>query len=158
MITGTTSGSGTFNFSVRLTDSTAEAISNSFSIIVKPAAIPPGIDTTLIPDATVGDVYSRALSASSGTPPYSWSLVSGSLPAGLVLSAAGLIQGVPSSTGSFNFIVTVTDSAAATATVALSIDVLPGPALPTTTAPPVSTAAQPGGFITLLSGLLSLEL
>ena len=36
---------------------------------------------------TVGVPYSQALGASGGTPPYSWTVASGTLPAGLSLAA-----------------------------------------------------------------------
>jgi hypothetical protein len=79
------------------------------------------ITTVSLPAGAVGSTYSQALLASGGTPPYSWSLVSGQLPAGLGLSSAGLISGTPSSVGTFNFTVQVSDSASRTAQKALSI-------------------------------------
>ena len=44
------------------------------------------ITTTTLPSGTVGTSYSSALQAAGGTAPYAWSVVSGSLPAGLALS------------------------------------------------------------------------
>lgn len=46
---------------------------------------------------------------SGGTPPYTWSVVSG-LPPGLNLSSAGVLSGTPSSGGTFNLTVKVTDA------------------------------------------------
>src|SRR5208282_5080951 len=58
----------------------------------------------LIPSAKQQTPYSATLSASGGTAPYTWSLTSGSLPAGLTLSGtAGLISGMPSQTGTSSF-------------------------------------------------------
>jgi hypothetical protein len=49
--------------------------------------------------------------ASGGIPPYTWSVVVGSLPPGLSLgSSSGILSGIPASTGSFNFTVQVTDA------------------------------------------------
>jgi hypothetical protein len=81
------------------------------------------ITTVSLPAGTIGSTYSQTLSASGGTPPYSWGLVSGQLPAGLSLSSTGLISGIPSSAGTFNFTVQVNDSASRTAQKALSISV-----------------------------------
>jgi len=71
-------------------------------------------DVTL-PSGTVGNAYSANLGQLAqvvgGVPPYSFTLSSGTLPAGLALSASsGVVSGVPSGSGSFNFQVTVTDS------------------------------------------------
>jgi hypothetical protein len=81
------------------------------------------ITTTSLVNGTLGSSYSEPLGATGGTPPYSWSIVSGSLPPGLQLSG-GSISGVPNSGGVFNFAVQVKDSAGNTAQgVPLSIQV-----------------------------------
>lgn len=55
--------------------------------------------------------YGTNLSATGGVTPYSWSIISGSLPGGLTLdSGTGLISGTPSAFGTFNFTVRATDS------------------------------------------------
>lgn len=66
------------------------------------------ISTTSLPPAVEGQAYSAQLSATGGSGTYVWSLASGSsLPAGLSLSASGLISGTPSVSGSFSFTVEV---------------------------------------------------
>ncbi|MEO9181051.1 MAG: Ig domain-containing protein, partial [Acidimicrobiales bacterium] len=52
--------------------------------------------STSPPNATVGRPYSFQFSAGGVAGPYSWSLATGSLPAGLTLSSSGLISGTPS--------------------------------------------------------------
>lgn len=70
------------------------------------------ISTSTLPDATV-NVYTALLQASGGTAPYTWSIPSGTLPFGISLSAkTGVISGTTEVSGTFNFIVRVTDSAA----------------------------------------------
>lgn len=70
----------------------------------------PHITTTALPTATVGKAYSASLAATGGTPPYTWGLNDGQLPAGLLLSPSGLITGVPIKTGPISFDVLCTDS------------------------------------------------
>lgn len=77
---------------------------------------------------TVGSAYSQSLIANGGATPYTWSLVTGAgtLPAGLTLSATGIISGTPSAAGISNFTVRVTDARGAAAQKALSITVTTG--------------------------------
>src|ERR1700678_1772902 len=52
--------------------------------------------TTALPNGRIGSAYSATLSASGGTTPYTWTLISGTLPAGLSLNASsGAISGTP---------------------------------------------------------------
>lgn len=66
----------------------------------------------LIPaTGTIGAPYSHALQPQGGTPPYTLTIVSGQLPAGLVLdSETGVISGVPAQAGSFKLAIQVTDA------------------------------------------------
>lgn len=97
----------------------------SFIFVFGP--VPPlTIDTTSLPDGTVGVPYSAFLSASGGTPPYTWSIVSGSLPPGLTLNpSTGQISGIPTTAGTFFFTVQVRDSLGRTAQRPLSIRLFP---------------------------------
>ena len=83
----------------------------------------PIVHTTSLPAGTVGDAYAATLTASSGTPPYTWSVVSGALPAGLALSSAGAITGTPTTAGTYQFTVQVTDAASLSSTQLLSITI-----------------------------------
>ena len=105
--------------------------------------VPLGITTTSLPSALTNVSYSAALAASGGTTPYTWSIVSGSLPAGLVLnSSSGAITGVPTAAGTFNFIAQASDagSPAQTAIGLLSITIT---AVFTAPIPPATNAAIP---------------
>jgi hypothetical protein len=51
--------------------------------------------TTRLPDAQHDKTYNYAIQASGGIPPYSYSVVSGSLPESLTLSEGGTISGTP---------------------------------------------------------------
>ena len=55
--------------------------------------------------ATINTPFSQSFTASGGVGPYTYSLASGSLPAGLSLSTAGVLSGTPSQGGSFTLVV-----------------------------------------------------
>ena len=78
----------------------------------------------------VGMSYFSALVASGGVPPYTFSIIAGSLPPGLTLTPSGAITGVPTLAGNFPFTTKVVDSqggVASTATVNCGIIVTPPP-------------------------------
>jgi hypothetical protein len=79
-----------------------------------------------LPPAIAGTQYYYALSATGGSPPYSWAAVAGSLPTGLNLSPGGTISGSSSSTGSVSLTIQVSDSAGTKVSQAFSQSVLPG--------------------------------
>jgi hypothetical protein len=81
------------------------------------------VATTSLPDAAFGTPYQANVVAAGGTGPYTWSLRSGLLPAGLTLNPDGTITGNASSEGVFPFSVTVTDQNGAEAHGSLSITV-----------------------------------
>ncbi len=63
-----------------------------------------------LPDATQAVAYSQTVSVSGGTGPYSFSIASGELPAGLTLSSTGVISGTATASGVFTFKVKVIDA------------------------------------------------
>ena len=84
---------------------------------------PPCITTTELPPAELNTPYMATLEAIGGTPPYTWSIASGSLPPGLSLSSDGTITGTPTATGTFTFSLEVVDSLGASARVTQSLEV-----------------------------------
>jgi len=72
----------------------------------------PYITNAALPAGSLTQPYSVQLNAVSGPGNYTWSLASGTLPAGLNLSAAGLISGTPSYATSYSFTVKVTSGTA----------------------------------------------
>jgi hypothetical protein len=83
------------------------------------------VTTSPLGTGTIGSVFSRQLIASGGSPPYTWSILSGVLPDGLAFNPSGLIGGTPTVTGTFNITVKVTDAQSATAQKDLSITIIP---------------------------------
>ncbi|HKQ50221.1 MAG TPA: S8 family serine peptidase [Phycisphaerae bacterium] len=69
------------------------------------------VDPASLPNATAGGAYNEVVTASGGTGPYSFAVTTGSLPAGLTLSAGGVLSGTPSGPGGIaNFTITATDA------------------------------------------------
>jgi len=82
------------------------------------------VSTSSLPSGVVGSAYAgTTLAASGGTPPYTWSITSGTLPAGLSMTSGGVISGTPTAAGTSSITVEVTDAASNTATKTLSITV-----------------------------------
>ena len=83
--------------------------------------------------------YSQTLAATGGTPPYvNWTVITGSLPAGLSLNpATGAITGTPTTTATSNFTVQVQDSAGTpqTASKAFALTVNPATLIISTASP-----------------------
>jgi putative cell wall-binding protein/GH18 family chitinase len=106
-IRGTPTEDGTFTFTVNAHNPVGDT-EKEFTIVVTPApvvTVPPTITTASLAGGTVGSTYSAALQA-SGDSPITWSIKSGSLPAGLNLnSALGTITGTPTAAGSVTFTV-----------------------------------------------------
>ena len=100
--------SGSVNVEVMDPDGQIATSSTAFTFL--PSKLQ--ISTNPLPPGSLGLTYSSGLVASGGTPPYSWTQVSGSLPAGLLLnSATGSISGKPTTAGNFSFSARVQDSA-----------------------------------------------
>jgi|GEM_PF-477428 len=84
------------------------------------------VATPALPGGTVGAAYNATLAVTGGIPPYTWSVLAGSLPAGITLSAAGVLSGTPTAQGTGSFTVRVKDSLNLAATKALAINVQAG--------------------------------
>ena len=165
VISGTPSGTfvGTDSFTVTATDSetpTGATANRNLSITITVATLSVTTTSSQLPLGVVSTTYPGAtLQATGGIQPYVWSVTTGSLPAGLTLNpATGAISGTPTSSGTVNFTVTVTDAetpTAKTATANLSIVVNPAVSVTTTTLPsgaigtayPAGTTLQAAGGV-----------
>jgi len=69
------------------------------------------VNPATLPNGSVGTAYNQIVSASGGTPPYSFAISSGALPTGLLLNpSTGAITGTPTAAGTFTFTITATDA------------------------------------------------
>jgi len=129
-----TSGS---TFKVQVVDSNGSMVMQQYTLAIYSQL---QVITASLPDAYITIAYSQTLSASGGKIPYnSWSITSGSLPAGLILNTAtGVISGAPTVGGS-SITVQVRDANTTPATRDLSIAVYSLPSITTTSLPSGST-------------------
>jgi len=133
-IGGTPSSAGSFGFTIQATDAALVTTSKAFTLAVTSTLT---VTTApALPGGTAGVLYSQSLGAAGGTPPYVWSVASGSPPAGLTLNpSTGVLSGSPSAAGSFSFTIQVADSASVTATrlftvsIASSLTIVTAPSL-----------------------------
>lgn len=81
---------------------------------------PPVITTTSLPTATLGAAYTAPVTATGGVPPLSWTIASGTLPAGLSLGSSKIdtvnITGKATTAGQSIVTITVTDAVGETNT------------------------------------------
>jgi uncharacterized protein (TIGR03437 family) len=118
-LSGTPTTSGTFRFTVGVTDNPPPgnasfpslSTSKVFSLTIQ-AAAPSSltISPQSLPFGALSSAYSAQLTA-NGSGAYQWSVSQGSLPPGLTLGpATGTITGTASGGGTFPFVVSVTDT------------------------------------------------
>ena len=150
-ISGTPTTAGTFTFTVKAGNSVGND-TKDLSIVVQAAPVepdpgqPPVITTTTLSGGKVGEAYSQTLAA-TGAAPITWSIESGSLPAGLTLSG-NTISGTPTTAGTFTFTVKAGNSVG-NDTKDLSIVVQAAPVEPDPGQPPVITSPTTDQKITV---------
>jgi hypothetical protein len=144
----TPGGSGAATLRARAADDSGNlGAPASVSVTIGSGPGPLAITTTSLPGGLEDAPYAAALVASGGTPPYTWSIASGALPAGLSLApATGAISGTPVQSGVASFTAAVT-AGAQTVTQPLSIAISPPGSFftvwPPTTVPPVAAGGEP---------------
>jgi uncharacterized delta-60 repeat protein len=159
LLSGTPTAQGVFTFTVQAVNGVLpDAVTPSRTITV---AGPPAFTAASPPiTATAGTAYSYAFAA-SGTPAPTFTVASGTLPAGLVLASSGLLSGTPTTPGVYTFAVQAANgqlpdavTAALTITVGAPAVVIGPPSIPSSAPSPTpSGISQPGlaggGFVPL---------
>ena len=127
-VSGTPTAAGTSAITVTVTDSATppQTASVSWTLTVSAPALKLAGGT--LSSGTVGVAYSATVTASGGTPGYTYSAAS--LPSGLTMSSAGVISGTPKvAAGMFSFTVSVKDSGSQTASATYSITFAAAPVI-----------------------------
>lgn len=137
-VTGTPTSAGSFTPVFTVADSAGGSASQAATITVDPAPVAVANQSA---SGTVGSALSKQLVATGGTGSYAWSF-SGSLPAGLTLSASGLLSGTPTAAGTSSFTATAT-SGGSSASGTVTVTVAPAP----TPLAWVTGSALPGGKV-----------
>jgi hypothetical protein len=120
-------------------------------VVLQPPTL--AITTTSLPGGAVNLSYPATLAAIGGTAPYAWAISSGLLPPGLTLdTSTGAISGTPTTAGTFDFTVQITDSGnpqqTSTRAFSIAIVALASTLWPSTTVP-VIVDSGPDGAVEL---------
>ncbi|MFV0461070.1 MAG: putative Ig domain-containing protein, partial [Actinomycetales bacterium] len=124
-------------------DVSATITTSAGSVNSVPAPPTITLDPATAPNGTVGTAYSQAFTASGGTGPYTFAVSAGTLPAGLSLSASGVLSGTPTTAGTSNFTIQATDADLYQGVMSYSLVIDPAPVSITTTTLAPGTAATP---------------
>ncbi len=129
-LSGTPNVSGTFSFDLEAR-SRGRTARRTFEIEVTATGQILDIVTRDLNGAATALPYDQVLVAFGGEPPYTWTLTpdGGYLPPGMDLSASGLLSGIPTQSGRFNFGVTVQDALGARDAAEFALEVTPAVAV-----------------------------
>ncbi len=144
---GAPTATGTFSFRVGMEDAVGGLADNVITLTVNKVATPNGAG---VPQWTVNVPCDLGLQLKDGSPPFTWEFVSGTLPAGLTLDAAGRLKGTPTSTGNHVFTARFTDSVGAVSTGTFTARINTPPTIPAQTIP-AATAGAAFSYDMLLS-------
>lgn len=111
VISGTPTSWGTFLVHITATDDNDVTASADFDLLIVPML---QIVTPFLAHARVGHAYSQTINAIGGIPPYTWTLIAGTIPPGLTF-VGNLISGTPSATGTSSLTFEVEDDDGVTA-------------------------------------------
>lgn len=118
IISGTPTVAGSQAVTLELSDAASDTATATFSLSI---AAGPLITSAPLPPAIAGATFGVQLGAAGGTPPYNWTVLSGSLPLGLVLLSDGLLSGIPSALGSTVTTIQISDAVGVRASAAFTI-------------------------------------
>ncbi len=108
-LSGTTTQFGSFPITVKVTDGNGcTGIGATYNLVINCQVIT--VTNPATTTGVAGTAFSQTFTQSNAAGTATFSINSGTLPAGLTLSAAGLLSGTPTQTGPFPITVLVTDS------------------------------------------------
>ncbi len=114
-LTGTPTQGGTFPITVTATDANGcTGTGTTYTLVVTCPTIT--VTNPINGNGTANAAFSETFTSAGGVGTMSYTLASGTLPAGLTLAGNGVLSGTPTQTGSFPITVTATDSNGCTGT------------------------------------------
>ena len=114
-----------FGFILMAVDDTGKQGCFSYSITIAPSCNTINIGPATLPNGRPDQTYTQPLTQTGGTGAITWSLAAGSLPRSVTLNATtGVISGMPTQTGPFNFTIRATDANGCTNTRDYTINVV----------------------------------
>jgi|GEM_PF-1758525 len=122
VLSGTYSSAGSFNFTIRATDSVGATADLLLAVVVNP---PVTIQTSSLPGGWVSKNVSGNVSFSGGTSPVTVQVVGGAMPTGVSLGGDGSFGGSLGAAGSFMVSIRATDAVGSFDTRSYTIDVRP---------------------------------
>jgi YVTN family beta-propeller protein len=121
---GTPTLAGSFRFVVQATDGVNVTTRGFFMDVGTPLSI----TTPSLPNGTVGTPYNATVQAQGGISWHNWRIYDGFFPPGLSLFGDGRINGTPTTPGTYNFRVEVSDSATPRQSVIRAFTIIVAPA------------------------------
>ena len=111
VIGGTPAAAGSATFTAQVTDAVSRTAQRTLSISVAPAPPAPlRLNLATSFEVAKGQTFSYQPEVTGGTPPYSWAITAGALPAGLSLNAGtGAVSGTPTLGGDYSVTLAVRD-------------------------------------------------
>ena len=108
------------------------------------------LSPAVLPAGTVGIAYNQQITGSGGTAPYTFAVTSGTLPAGLTLSAAGVLSGTPTAAGAPAVTIRGTDALGCSADLVVTITITAAvPMLPAAFAGLLASGLAAAGYVRL---------
>ncbi|HQR36700.1 MAG TPA: putative Ig domain-containing protein, partial [Blastocatellia bacterium] len=109
-ISGFAGASGSFTFTVTVMTQNLCTDSRTYTMTINGGCPSFSLNPATLPNGTVNTVYSQTLLPTGGAAPFTFSHT-GTLPTGVSLNTqTGVLSGVPTTAGGFNFGITATDS------------------------------------------------
>ena len=140
-ISGTPGESGAFTFTVKAENDAGTDTRNLTLVIPFSAVVAPAVTTRSLTNGLTSAPYGFQLKA-TGTPPLTWTLISGDLPSGVSLGTSGFITGTPTAAGTYPVTLQAANSAGnASADFTLTITEAPASAKPVVTTSILDDAA-----------------
>jgi hypothetical protein len=132
LLSGTPTTAGSSTVTIQAADGNGCPGTITYSIVIAGATCPVITPApSPLQAGFLGVAYSQQITASGGAAPYTFSVLSGTLPAGLTLSSSGLLSGTPTAPGTSTIEIRATDGAGCpglityTMTIVASVPTLP---------------------------------